>query len=75
MEMSFKYISYLEFWRPFRSAEQNHLCNFDRGHQEEQFCEIILSLDQWFRRCHLKDFLTGTLAALLFSGAEPSVQF
>ena len=21
----------------------------------EHFCEIILNLDQWFRRCHLKD--------------------
>ena len=40
-------------WLPFCSAERNHLCNFGR---EEQFCEIILNLDQWFRRrCHLKD--------------------
>ena len=23
-------------------------------HYEEQFCEIILNLDQWFRRCRLK---------------------
>ena len=27
-EVSFKDISYLELWRPFCSAEQNHLCNF-----------------------------------------------
>ena len=53
--MSFKDISYLELWRPFCSAKQNHLCKFGRGYQEEQFCEIILSLDKWFRRCHLKN--------------------
>ena len=74
-EISFKDISYLELWRIFCSAEWNHLCNFGRGYQEEQFCEIILNLDQWFRRCHLKDFLSGALAALLFGGAEPFVQF
>ena len=30
------------------------LCNFDRKHHEEQLCEIILNLNQWFKRCHLK---------------------
>ena len=30
------------------------MCKFGRGNQEEQFCEIILNLDQWFRRYHLK---------------------
>ena len=73
--MSFKRYSYLELWQPFCSAKHNHLCNFGRGYQEELFCEIILNLDQWFRRCHLKDLLSGALAALLFSGAEPFVQF
>ena len=29
--MSFKYISYLELWWPFCSAEQNHLCNNSNG--------------------------------------------
>ena len=33
------------------SDEWNHLCNFGRRHREEQFCEIIMNLDQWFRRC------------------------
>ena len=56
-EMPFKGISYLELWLPFCSAERNHLCKFGRGHYEEQFCKIILNLDQWFRRrCRLKDF-------------------
>ena len=110
--------------RPLCSAEQNQLCNFGRGHHEEQFCEIILNLDQWFKRYRLKIFLvwsagrpfvqrsgnicailvegilrnnyvklfrirasgsevdvvkryflSGALAALLFSGAETFVQF
>ena len=41
-EMPFKGISYLVLWQPFCSAKQNHLCNYGRGHREEQFCEIIL---------------------------------
>ena len=74
--MSFKDISNLELWRPFCSAEQKHLCNFGRGHYEEQFCQFISNLGQWFRRrCRLKDFLSGALAAVVFSGAEPFTQF
>ena len=53
-EMLFKDISYLKLWQTFCPAEQNHLCNFGRGCYEEQFCEIILNLCQWFRYC-LKD--------------------
>ena len=31
---------------------------FGRGYHKKQFCEIILNLDQRFRRrCHLKNFL------------------
>ena len=37
---------------------------------EEQLCDIILNLDQWFRSCRLQDFLSGALATLMFSGAE-----
>ena len=40
-EMSFKDISYLELWLPYCNVERNYLCNFGRGYQEEQFCEII----------------------------------
>ena len=69
--MSFKGISYLELWQPFCSAEGN----LGRGYYEEQFCEIILILGQWFRRCRLKDFLSLALAALLFGGAELFMQF
>ena len=49
-EMSFKGISYLDLLQPFCLAERNHLCNCGRGYLEEQFCEIILNLGQWFRR-------------------------
>ena len=46
-----------------------------KGHYEEQFCEIILNLDQWFsRRSHLKIFLIGSSGGPLFSGGEPFVQ-
>ena len=31
-------------------------------------------LDQWFRRCRLKNFLFLVLVAILFGGAEPFVQ-
>ena len=49
-EMSFKDSSYLELCQPLCSMDWNHLCNFGRKHHEEQSCEIILNLDQWFRR-------------------------
>ena len=71
--MPFKGISYLELWQPLSSAERNHLCNFGRGYYEEQFCELMLNLGQWFR-CRLQDFLSGALAALLFHDGEPFMQ-
>ena len=49
-EMSFEDISYLELWQPLCSVDWNHLCIIGRRHHEEQPCEIILNLDQWFRR-------------------------
>ena len=74
--MPFKDSSSLELWQPFCSAERNYLCNFGRGYYEEQFCEIILNLDQWFRnRCRLKDFLSEALTTLLFGGVDPFMQF
>ena len=30
---------------------------FKRREHEGPFCEVILILDQWFRRFHLKNFL------------------
>ena len=74
--MLFKDISYLELLRSFYSTERNHLCDFGRGYPEAQFCKFILNLDLWFRRtCCLKYFLSGALAAIEFSGAEPFMQF
>ena len=67
-EMYFKDISFLELWQPLCSADWNHLCNFRRRHREEQFCEIILNLDQWFRRkWRFKVFL-------IWSSGSPFVQ-
>ena len=57
--MPFKNISYLDLWQPLCSVELNHLCNFGRGHYEKQLCEIMINLDEWFRRrYHLKIFLS-----------------
>ena len=67
--MSYKDISYLELWWPFCSAGQNHLCNFDVGYQEQQFCGITINLNQLFRRCHLKVFF------LIWSSGSPPVQW
>ena len=36
-----KKISYLELWQPSFSVEQNHLCNYERGHHGEHSCEVI----------------------------------
>ena len=51
------------------------MCNFGTRYQEEQVCEIILNLDQWFKRFRFNDILSGALVALLFGAAEPFVQF
>ena len=67
-EMSFKEIYYLELWQPLCSVDSNHSSNIGRRHHEEHSCEIILNLDQWFRRkCHLKVFL-------IWSSGSPFVQ-
>ena len=63
-EMSFKDISYL-------LGRVKSFSDFGRRH----FCDIILNLDQWFRRCRSKYFLIRAMAASLFSGAEPLVLF
>ena len=68
-KVSFKDISYLELWRPFCLVGWNHLCKFGKGYYEELFCEIILNLDQLFRRrCLLKIFL-------IWSSGDPFVQW
>ena len=46
-----------------------------KSHHGEYSCEVIWNLDQCFRRrCRLKYFLSGALAAFLFSGVEPFIQ-
>ena len=75
-EMPFKDISNLELWQPFCSAECNHLFNLGRGYYEEQFCEIILNLDHWFRRkCRLKVFFIWSSGSPFVQGSQPFVQF
>ena len=67
-EMSFKVISYLELLLPLVSMDWNPLCSIGRRHHEEQYCKIILNLDQWFKRkCRLKVFL-------IWSSGSPFVQ-
>ena len=79
--MSFIGISYFELWGPFCSVEWNHFGNFGRRYHEEQFCDFILNLDQWFRRCLLKIFLiwscggpfvqrSRTICAILVEGIK-----
>ena len=55
--MSFKDMSYPELLLPLCSVEQNHLCDFGRGHHEEHLCKINLNLDELFRKYSLKIFL------------------
>ena len=68
-EKPFKDIYYLELWRPFCFMQSRIICAiYGRRHYEEQICEIILNLDQWFkRRCRLKIFL-------IWSSGGPFVQ-
>ena len=39
------------------SSGGHAVISFGRGHHEEHFCKIILNLNHWLRRCHLKTFL------------------
>ena len=74
--MSFKDISLLDLWQPLCSADWSQFCNFGRRHHEEQSCEIILNYGSVVQEeMPFKVFLSGALAALLFSGAKPFVQF
>ena len=76
----------VEKFYKFHGKQQNAMANLETGaeqfvqfgrvHHEGQFCEIILNLDQWIRRCRLKTFLikssggifvrrSGTICAIL----------
>ena len=69
--IKFKDISYLELWWSLCSARQNHLYDFGRGYYEKQFCEIILNLDQWFRRCLFNIFLIWSSGGPLRAFVQP----
>ena len=75
-KMSFKAVSYLSLWWPLLQWSGTICAILEEGiMQEEQFCEIILNLGQWFRRCHLKKKLSGDLVALVFVGEEHFMHF
>ena len=75
-KMSFKAVSYLSLWWPLLQWSGTICAILEESiMQEEQFCEIILNLGQWFRRCHFKKFLSGALAALVFVGEEHFMHF
>ena len=63
------------FAQPFCSAgwaELDHLCNFDSGHYENYFREIILNLNEWFRRrCSFKIFLIYSPGGHCVQRGEP----
>ena len=74
--MTCKDIYNLELCQPLFFSSAEPFLQFCRGYEEEQFCEIILNLDQWFRRrCHLNDSVCEVLAALMFGGADSFVRF
>ena len=60
------------------TAQQSRtICaKYGRGHYGKHSCEIILNLDQLFRRrCHLKILLFLAMAAIFFGEAEQFVQW
>ena len=68
--MLFTNISYLELWQTFYTRSKTILFNIGRGYHVEQFCEIILNLDQWFKKKYsLKIFLIWSFGSPFFSGA------
>ena len=70
-EISFKVISILALW-PCCSTELKILINFGRRHHEEHFFEIILNLDQLFRRrSQLKIFLIYSSSSLFVQCFQP----
>ena len=70
--MSFKDISYLELWWRFVQRSRAILVECIMRNNTMN----LFPFGQWFRkRCRLKDLLSGALGALVFSGAEPFMQF
>ena len=68
-------ISYLELWLPSWSVEQNHLCNFEKGHHGKHSCENNEIWTSGSGDVVFKYFLSGARAALFRRGVEPFVQF
>ena len=73
--MLLKGFSYLELWQLFCSAERNHLVilvGVSRGTILINYFEFgsVVQEEILFKR-----FLSGALAAFLFGGVEPFMQF
>ena len=51
------------------------LGKFGIGSYKEHLCEIILNLDQWFKRCHVKIFLIYSSDGHLVPPSESFKQF
>ena len=64
--MSFKGIPYLELWRPFVRRSVTICVIYVEGFMRNNSVIFFLNLGQWFRRCSLKDFISVSLATLLF---------
>ena len=56
-----------DLWQHLCSVDWNHLCNIGRRHHEKQSSEIIVNVDQWFKKCRLK-------VILIWSSGSPFVQ-
>ena len=48
----------------FCSVERNNLCNFGKGHHDEQSCEIIFEFGQVVQTPLTRHFLSGALTAI-----------
>ena len=77
--MRFKAISYLELWQPFCLAERNHLYILVEGIKRKilrNYFELGSVVQMFFLKKKKKiKILSGALATLLFSGADPFIQF
>ena len=73
--MALKGISYLELWQLFCSAERNHLVILVGGVKRNNAINYFEYGSVVQEEMSYKRFLSGALAAFLFGGVEPFMQF
>ena len=66
-----KDISCLELCQPFVQQSRTVCAIFVEGIMRNTSVKLILNCEHWFRKCCLKDFLSG---ALVFGRPEPFIQ-